>query len=202
VQLSDPDSKLSKSCFTEVSIQEAVRFHDLPWFELWHGVPKLVGTPINDRQLLWSAYGILSSPENLKTFTKLVDDAIKDAKWNYNIICTTSLCGLPVAALLSVENDVKLLSADNMTYRLLPREIDAGERVLMVDSRLGTGSHVNIIKASIEKRGGNFIGLVTIVIDDMVPERLPLIENLLNENKIIFLHKTSEYYDRWRKTKE
>lgn len=176
--------------------------------ELRHVVGNVFQDPETGEQFVWNASGIFLRPDLVEKFVHWIKSEIEmqDEPWEFHAICSMSSTGMPIAILLyqeKWEQRKELLVADNETYNFLPRHPKPDERILLVDSGIQTGGHLDEVTARIKQMGAEVEGAVFFALNDLLPEdkkerRSLTIASWIKERKLVYLYKFSDLYEVWK----
>ena len=121
---------------------------------------------------------------------------------DFDIVCTMSSTGLPVATLLCSALRKELLAVDDQEFLFLPKDkVGPAEKVLLLDSGIQTGSHLKEVINKIQSQRGIVVGALCICFNDLLPKEksyLPIVDEMIEDGKVIYLYKISDLYNLWR----
>jgi len=92
---------------------------------------------------------------------------------------------------------------DSETFNFLPREAKPGERILLVDSIVQTGQHLEQVTEKIRQNGAEVVGTIVFCHNDMLlgdalKDKRPIVDSCIKQGKLVYLYKMSELYERRR----
>jgi len=166
------------------------------------------GEPGTRTPMVWWQSSLLSRSDSLDRLStwifREIDDRIRDKRWSttdFSAVCSMSSTGVPLATLLSSHYGKRFLAVDEgANYRFPPGfQPEPGDNVLLVDSNISTGMHVLKCAKEITEAGAFVMGVVVICENDMCEDqRLPIVETLRRDDRLIRLFTLSDIYSRWR----
>ena len=158
--------------------------------------------------MVWWQSSLLSRSDSLDRLStwifREIDDRIRDKRWSttdFSAVCSMSSTGVPLATLLSSHYGKRLIVADEGAgYRFPPGfRPEPGDNILLVDSNISTGLHVQRCVEQITGAGAFVMGTVVICENDLSNEnRLPIVETLRKDARLIRLFTLSDIYTRWK----
>lgn len=195
---------LEDTCFEVIDDRKPPADMLAKWLlDLSHGgrtvVGKAIDTDDGSEQLTWCAWHALSNPELLTELAEWIDQKIGELAdfESYDTVCATSPTALPLAALLSAKNHKNMLAVDSFTFHFFPRKPRKDERIIVIDTIIKTGSHVYSACKQIERAGASHSGNIAIAFHDLWENRLPIVDQLISERRLLFLQSMREFYDKW-----
>lgn len=152
--------------------------------------------------LVWLPWGALEQPDVLAGLTNWIAMEIDHAAWAFTAVCTMSSTGAPLATMLSERLRTRLLVINDHDFKFLPGSGPRqGDKLVLVDSLVATGHHLDLATATIQDAGARVAGAVLICRNDLLPDGKlegPIIEYMLRQKKIIWLFEMSDLYSVWK----
>lgn len=183
---------------------------DKPWHGWLAHLAVRFDAPETGRPMVWWQSGLLSQSDSLERLSawivREIDDRLKD-RWkgdSVSAICSMSSTGVVPATLLSAHYRKKLLIADEGADFAFPPAFQPkpGDNVLLVDSNLSTGVHLERCARRLADAGAFIVGVVLICEDDLPGKvRKPIVETLRREERLIRLFSLSDMYNLWLEEK-
>lgn len=181
------------------SISTAVDEAD--YVELRHASQVRLYAPDAPPDLTWNAWAaVYADPAILEPLADWLVNALPARGWEFDVICTLSTTGIPLATLLSVGLKRALLARDSETGHFMPRRPQPDERLLLVDATVQTGSHIQAAEAEAEDAGATVVGAVTIAVNDMLPPEVSAVTTArwLADGRLIYFYRLSDLYRHWQ----
>jgi orotate phosphoribosyltransferase len=183
---------------------EVTRIMSTHWGWLRHGVENFLEDRQSGEQYAWYPWGVFSKPDQLKKLTEWVVAELTEFAWPYDLICEMSGTGAHLATLLSIETKRPLIAIDSKSFGFLPHEPWSGSGVLLVDSNVQTGFHLQRAIEEVEAAGATVAGVVCICLNDALPRVLKkheIVNEILARGRLISLFQMSDLYRAWRESR-
>lgn len=129
----------------------------------------------------WTVYPLLASPDSFEGMTELFSRIVDDNRWNPTTICAISASAGVVASPLNMKLKKDFLLCDWEEKVFFPRIPQKGERILVFDTCLQSGETLHKINEKLVEAGCNVVGNIVIALNDIAQERL-LIDRNANEH--------------------
>jgi orotate phosphoribosyltransferase len=184
------------------------------WGWLSHGLEYFFQDPNTHEVFAWYYWGILSNPELLGKLTGCIVEELlqREVYLHFNAICAMSSTAAPLATMLTMlmnqkreqkskKDPLVLLAIDNKTFKFLPDEPKPETEILMVDSGIQTGYHLNEATKAAQASGSTIAGAICFSFNDLLlkgKERLSIINDMINRKRLFYLFKMSELYQLWK----
>ncbi|NOZ60461.1 MAG: hypothetical protein GXO74_02160 [Calditrichaeota bacterium] len=184
------------------SISTAV--HEGDYVELRHASQVRLHAPEAPPDLTWNAWAaVCTDPAILEPLADWLVNALPARGWQFDVICTLSTTGIPLATLLSVGLKRTLVARDSETGHFMPRRPQPGERLLLVDATVQTGGHIQAAETEAARAGASVTAAVVIAINDMVSAdtRAGIVAPWLAEGRLLYFYRLSDLYRHWRAAK-
>ncbi len=201
------------------SLRQDAAKHIVSWDspdEPWHGwlahVAVKFKVPDTHAPMVWWQSALLARADSLDRLSAWIIREIDDRRepggpWQgmeFSAVCSMSSTGVPLAATLSSHYGKRLLVADGGADFHFPPAVEPkpDDVVLLVDSNLSTGHHLESCARRIIDAGASVMGAVYICEDDLSDKpRAPFVEDLRRANGLIWLFKLSDIYGLWQEQK-
>jgi hypothetical protein len=194
------DKRKEMAISSMAKIEQSGAFYRLDYKGLSHGIPRMlsVAEEYKGYKPIWNPWQLIGQPDKLIILNEWATNEVKINNWEFDLICGISTTGISLGTILSVTLTKRLMMSDNKTFINIPSRPNKGERILLLDSLLVTGFHLYNNIEKIKQCNAYFTGMITITIDDLIKDRLPIVDTLLKENNIRYYFKTSELYNWWK----
>ncbi|SRR5579883_771172 len=109
---------------------------------------------------------IISYPELLRTIADAMWQKVKDCQ--FNLVCGVPYTALPIATCLSLDHDIPMImrrkeKKEYGTKQLIEGEFKAGQRCLVIEDIVTTGSSIIETVTDLENNGLQVIDLVALI---------------------------------------
>ena len=190
------------------------------WGWLSHGLDNVFEDRELNEEFVWLPWGVLSNPELLSKLTGCIAEELVQRERDgllFNAICAMSSTAAPLATMLAIHMSEKrrtdskkelldLIAIDNKTFKFFPDMRKPETAILLVDSGTQTGSHLRKAIKAAENSGARVVGAVCISFNDLLPqkkekEKLPIVDSMLKDGRLIYFFKISKLYSLWKETR-
>lgn len=173
---------------------------DSKYVELAHSKLARIWEPQGQSE--YELVGFPGAPPNLSQATSLgqaLADIVRMKRWEFDTICTMSTIALPMAySFMFVSGKTCcIVACDNITGNFLPENFltaDHNKRVLLLDTILQTGQHVEQAWNALEQAHHVAVGFIAAFENDMLlpgEKQRPFLEKLFTDGKAVSLTKAS-----------